>query len=173
MKFDLKRIFKIRGRKRGEVEAPVPSFEEAEASLRLSKVEQELIRLVLKAVEKAEKKGVIHGGEAEKLNAKYRGELGRVEEETGRSVKLLKLLELGRVRDNLHIGYLERIKAVEDAMKEIAASVGEEASVLLKPPKPSPSSKAKGGASKPRGLEPLKKEILKVMKKLEEMDEEG
>lgn len=170
MKFSLRGIFK-RGKEREKREEHGRiSLEDAESFLKVSTVEKELIRLVLDVLEKARERSLIDGVEAERLNSKYRAELERVEKEIDRYAKVLKLLDLRRVRDSLYKGYWRRIRAVEEAMKELAASIGEEAIPLLKPPKEPTEVRGKPPISE--GLKPLREEILKVMEKLEEMEVE-
>jgi len=170
LKLSFKRLFK-RGRVREEGGEPAKiSFEDADSSLRMYTVERELIRILLDALGRAREKGLIADSEAERLNSKYRMELRRIEESVDKYSRILKLLELRRVRDSLYRGYWERIKAVEEAMRELAASIGEEAAPLLKPPREPAVAGRKAPASE--GLKPLRDEILEAMEKLEEMEVE-
>ncbi|MBS7645469.1 hypothetical protein KEJ44_05455 [Candidatus Bathyarchaeota archaeon] len=171
LKFSFKGIFR-RGKvdEKGVREVKT-SFEDVESTLKLYTLERGLIRILLDVIGKAGEKGLITSGEVERLSSKYRIELERLEDDIDRYTRILRLLELRRVRDSLYKGYWERIRAVEEAMGELAASIGEEAIPLLKPPREPSRTKREAPASE--GLKPLKDEILRAMEKLEEMEVEG
>lgn len=172
MKLSFRGLFK-RGRKEeGRGEPLELSLEDAESSLRMYTVERELIRILLDLLGRAREEGVIAADEADRLDSKYRIELEKVENGIEKYTGILRLLELQRVRDSLYRGYWERVEAVEEAMRRLAASIGMEATPLLRPPrKPERRRREETPASK--GLRPLRDEILEAMEKLEEMEVEG
>jgi hypothetical protein len=171
LKFSLKDIFKRRESKSEQKKTVTPSFKEAETGLKSSMVERELVNLLLKALKKAEDKGLIESKSAKKLSKKYQVELEKVEGEIDNSMKLLKLLELSRVRGALYSGYWDRIQAIEAAMKELTESMDMDFPSLMKPPQP--QSNKRKVTTPHKELQPLKEEILKVMEKLEEIEVEG
>ena len=172
VKLDLKNIFNLRRKAEitDEIKHP-PSINEVEVSLKLSTIERELIQLVLHTINQAEENQLVTNNEAKKLYSRYRKNLENIDSETDKSTKQLKLLELTRARNAIYNNYWERLRAVEMAIKELADSLGEDASIFLKTPKN--PSKTIAENSRTRKLQPLKEEILTVMEKLREMEVEA
>ncbi|MHC1585933.1 MAG: hypothetical protein ACXQTV_00115 [Candidatus Hecatellaceae archaeon] len=159
----------------------------AESELRVLRVEKEALGEVLTRIFEAAASGRITSDERDKLVAKYKEQLSRIDSSIQHDERIISLHQLEETRAELikmfQTKFLEINSKIEEIRRKLGLEAGPPVEVKLSPAAPTPPPKEKPAAPPKREAEPvrrrsradeelekLKEDLQRELEKLEQME---
>ncbi|RJX16567.1 hypothetical protein CW703_00535 [Candidatus Bathyarchaeota archaeon] len=162
--------------------------EKARSELRVSSVEKEILSESLTRLYEAAAEGRITPEERDRLVAKYREQLSKIDSVLDYNQKIISLYELEETRAELVKMFQEKFKEINLKIDEIRRKLGvapkqvvevkvpvvkEVKPVVREKPTPTPTSSTTRRSKADEELEKLRQDLQKELEKLEQIELEG